>query len=52
LREMGIENEWSNEALDSLGGSFSIRDLETAMEHTAKCGASIALRFQGTIDCV
>jgi len=52
LKEMGFENEWSNEALDSLGELFSLRELETAMENTTNGGRALPSDFQRTMDCV
>ncbi len=52
LMEMGFENEWSAEVMQSLGDDFTLSELETAMRRTGPDGGPVPREVQRTTECV
>jgi len=52
LMEMGFENDWSTEVMKSLGGSFTLSELEAAMQRAAQESGPMPREIQRTMECV
>ncbi|XHR31273.1 MAG: glycoside hydrolase family 130 protein [Chthoniobacteraceae bacterium] len=52
LMEMGFENEWSSQVMESLGDSFALNDLEGAMQHASQGKGHLPREEQRTLECV
>jgi predicted GH43/DUF377 family glycosyl hydrolase len=50
--EMGFENDWSTEVMKSLGGSFTLSELEAAMQRAAQESGPMPREIQRTMECV
>lgn len=52
LREMGFENEWSETVMKSLGGAFTLSELEKAMLRASQGSGPLPREVQRTTECV
>lgn len=52
LMEMGFENDWSKEVMESLGDSFNLSQLEAAMRRGAQDAGPVPREIQRTMECV
>lgn len=52
LMEMGFENDWSSEVMQSLGDDFTLSELEAAMRRTGHGSGPLPREIQRTTECV
>jgi predicted GH43/DUF377 family glycosyl hydrolase len=52
LMEMGFENDWSNLVMASLGGDFTLSELENAMRQATLGAGPLPREVQRTMECV
>lgn len=52
LMEMGFENDWSNQVMESLGSSFTFQELEKSMQRAVKGKQPLPREMQRTMECV
>ena len=52
LMEMGFENDWSSQVLESLAPAFTLQELEKAMHRTTKGKQPLPREGQRTMECV